>query len=33
VAICAPAMYLLSRYVPQLMGRPKVNGPLLKNLI
>ena len=32
VAICAPAMYLLSRYLPQLMGRPKVNGPLLKNL-
>jgi acyltransferase len=33
VAICAPGMYLLSRYLPQLMGRPKVNGPLLKNLI
>ena len=33
VAICAPVMYLLSRYLPQLMGRPKVNGPLLKNLI
>jgi acyltransferase len=33
VAICAPGMYLLSRYLPQLMGRPKVNGPVLKNLI
>ncbi len=33
VAICAPGMYLLSRYLPQLIGRPKVNGPLLKNLI
>jgi acyltransferase len=33
VTICAPGMYLLSRYLPQLMGRPKVKGPLLKNLI
>ena len=33
IAVCAPLMYLLSHYVPQLMGRPKVNGPLLKNLV
>jgi acyltransferase len=33
VALCAPGMYLLSRYLPQLMGRPKVSGPVLKNLI
>ena len=33
VTICAPGMYLLSLYLPQLMGRPKIKGPLLKNLI
>ena len=33
IAICLPAMYLLNRYLPQLMGRPKVKGPLLKNLV
>jgi acyltransferase len=33
IAICSPAMYLLNRYLPQLMGRPKVKGPLLKNLV
>jgi acyltransferase len=33
IAVCAPLMYLLSHYLPQLMGRPKVNGPLLRNLV
>jgi acyltransferase len=33
IAACAPFMYLLRRYLPQLMGRPRVNGPLLRNLI
>ena len=33
IVLCAPLMYLFSHYLPQLMGRPKVNGPLLRNLI
>ena len=33
IVLCSPAMYLLNRYVPQLMGRPKVKGPWLKNLV
>jgi acyltransferase len=30
---CIPLIYLLKRWVPQLVGRPTAAGPLLKNLI
>ena len=31
--LCIPLIYLFTNYFPQLVGRPKSNGPLLKNLI
>lgn len=31
--LCVPFIHVLNRYVPQLVGKPKLNGPLLKNLI
>ncbi len=31
--LCMPLIYLFNTYVPQLVGKPKINGPLLKNLI
>lgn len=33
LALCIPLIYLLNRWVPQLVGKPKVEGPLLKNLL
>ena len=33
LAVCLPLIYLFNRFVPQLVGKPKVNGPWLKNLI
>jgi acyltransferase len=30
LALCIPLIYLLNRYVPQLVGKPKVEGPWLK---
>jgi acyltransferase len=33
LAICIPLIYLFNRFVPQLVGKPKINGPWLKNLI
>jgi acyltransferase len=30
---CMPLIHLLNRWLPQLVGRPAVMGPLLKNLI
>ena len=33
LALCIPFIYLFNRYVPQLVGKPKINGPWLKNLI
>ena len=33
LAFCIPLIYLFNRFVPQLVGKPKVNGPWLKNLI
>jgi acyltransferase len=29
---CIPLIYLLNRWVPQLVGKPKLTGPLLKKL-
>jgi len=31
--LCIPLIYLFTNYLPQLVGKPKTNGPLLKNLI
>jgi hypothetical protein len=31
--ICLPLVVLLTRYVPQLMGKPAQDGPLLGPLI
>ena len=33
LAFCTPLIYLFNKTVPQLVGKPKMNGPLLKNLI
>ncbi len=33
LAICMPLIYLFNKIVPQLVGKPKSRGPLLKNLI
>jgi acyltransferase len=33
LAFCIPLIYLFNRFVPQLVGKPKINGPWLKNLI
>lgn len=31
--LCIPFVYLFNRYVPQLVGKPKINGPLLRKFI
>jgi acyltransferase len=33
LAVCIPLIYLFNKSVPQLVGKPKIKGPLLKNLI
>ena len=33
LAICIPLVFMFNKFVPQLVGKPKVEGPLLKNLI
>ena len=33
MALCLPLVYVFSRYVPQLVGKPKRNGPLLRNFV
>ena len=33
VAFCIPLIYLFNKIIPQLVGKPKISGPLLKNLI
>lgn len=33
LALCIPFIYLFNKYVPQLVGKPKINGPWLKNFI
>ena len=33
LAFCIPLIYLFNKIVPQLVGQPKMSGPLLKNLI
>ena len=33
MALCIPAMFLFNKYIPQLVGKPKIKGPLFKNFI
>ena len=33
LALCIPFVYLFNKYVPQLVGKPKIKGPWLKNFI
>lgn len=33
LTICIPFIFFFTRFVPQLVGKPKLTGPLLKNLI
>ena len=33
LVVCMPMIHLLNRWLPQLVGRPAVAGPLLKNLL
>lgn len=31
--LCIPFIHLFNRWIPQLVGKPKANGPLIKNLL
>ena len=33
LAFCIPLIFLFNKYVPQLVGKPKINGPFFKNFI
>ena len=33
LAICMPLIFVFNKFVPQLVGKPKLKGPLLKNFI
>ncbi len=33
MALCMPLIYLLNRWIPQLVGKPSRSGPLIRNLI
>jgi acyltransferase len=33
LAICIPFIFIFIEFVPQLVGKPKLNGPLLRNFI
>jgi len=33
LACCIPLIFLFDRYIPQLVGKPKIEGPLLRNFI
>jgi len=33
LALCIPLIFLFNRYIPQLVGKPKIEGPLLRNFI
>ena len=33
LVLCIPAVYLFDRYVPQLVGKPKKSGPLMRSFI
>ena len=33
ILVCLPFVYVLSRYLPQLIGKPETEGPILANLL
>jgi len=33
LAVCIPLIYLFNKFVPQLVGKPKIKGPIFKNFI
>lgn len=33
LAVCIPLIYIFNKFVPQLVGKPKISGPLFKNFI
>jgi acyltransferase len=33
LTVCIPLIYLFNKFVPQLVGKPKIKGPWLRNLI
>lgn len=33
LAVCIPLVFVFTKFIPQLVGKPKLKGPLLKNLI
>jgi acyltransferase len=33
LVFCIPFVFVFNKFVPQLVGKPKLKGPLLKNLI
>ena len=33
LALCGPFIFVLNTYVPQLVGKPKINGPWLRSLV
>jgi acyltransferase len=33
LVFCVPLIYVFNKFVPQLVGKPKIKGPLLRNLI
>ena len=33
LALCMPLIFVFNRYVPQLVGKPKIEGPLLKRFV
>ena len=33
LSLCVPFVFLFNKFIPQLVGKPKQNGPLLRNLL
>lgn len=33
IVLCVPCIFIFNKFIPQLVGKPKNNGPLLKNLV
>src|SRR4030043_1161983 len=33
LAVCIPLIYLFNKFVPQLVGKPKIDGPIFKNFL
>jgi len=33
LGVCIPLIYIFNKFVPQIVGKPKLSGPWLKNFI